>query len=262
MVLPSGAVALRDEFKGTMDAWMAALEAFADIPARRRIAVFGEISEVTGNQEYRDIGQRLVSWTARSSWAPRRTCSSFAPGPRQADWTMIKSPTRATHIDVIDLLRDELGEGDVVLIQGRWQQALGRVGLALAGEDVQCRADPCPFKRMLCDVCPMLKQRSRKHGRAQALGRAPRDTVLPSRLRSVEVPDASAGGELVNEATALADHHHQLVAGEAPARVHAALLPIEVVLAHIRHLSDCLAFCSACSQVMPTSRCDSKSRAG
>ena len=34
MVLPSGAVVIRDEFKGTMDAWMAALDAFADIPAR------------------------------------------------------------------------------------------------------------------------------------------------------------------------------------------------------------------------------------
>jgi hypothetical protein len=60
--------------------------------------------------------------------------------------------------DAVELLRDELAAGDVVLIKGRWQQALGRVGLALAGRDVQCRADPCPFKRMLCDVCPFLDQ--------------------------------------------------------------------------------------------------------
>jgi hypothetical protein len=60
--------------------------------------------------------------------------------------------------EVVELLRDELAAGDVVLIKGRWQQALGRVGLALAGRDVQCRADPCPFKRMLCDVCPFLDQ--------------------------------------------------------------------------------------------------------
>ena len=45
-----------------------------------------------------------------------------------------------------------------VLIKGRWQQALGRVGLALAGRDVQCRADPCPFKQMLCDICPFLER--------------------------------------------------------------------------------------------------------
>jgi len=60
--------------------------------------------------------------------------------------------------DVIAMLRDELEPTDVVLTSGRWQHALGRVGLALAGRDVQCRADPCPFKRMLCDVCPFLEQ--------------------------------------------------------------------------------------------------------
>ena len=56
------------------------------------------------------------------------------------------------------LLRDELLPGDVVFIKGRWQQALGRVGLELAGRDVRCKADPCPFNRMLCDICPFLEQ--------------------------------------------------------------------------------------------------------
>jgi hypothetical protein len=55
-----------------------------------------------------------------------------------------------------DLLREQLQPNDVVFIKGRWQQALGRVGLALAGREVRCVANPCPFKRMLCDVCPFL----------------------------------------------------------------------------------------------------------
>ena len=49
-------------------------------------------------------------------------------------------------------------EKDVVLTNGRWQQALGRIGLALSGREVRCRADPCPFKQMLCDYCPFLEQ--------------------------------------------------------------------------------------------------------
>ena len=53
---------------------------------------------------------------------------------------------------------DDLQPGDLVFIKGRWQQALGRVGLELAGRDVRCKADPCPFKRMLCDICPFLEQ--------------------------------------------------------------------------------------------------------
>jgi hypothetical protein len=64
---------------------------------------------------------------------------------------------RSAH-EATQLLRDSLDEGDVVLTNGRWQQALARVGLALSGRDVKCRADPCPFKRMLCDYCPFLEQ--------------------------------------------------------------------------------------------------------
>ncbi|HYI21138.1 MAG TPA: Mur ligase family protein [Candidatus Limnocylindrales bacterium] len=158
MVLPSGAVVIRDEFKGTMDAWLAALDALADIPARRRIAVFGEISEVTGNQDYRDIGQRLGFVDRAIFVSTSKNFQLFRAGATAGGLDRDQIAHARNYVDVLDLLRDELVLGDVVLIRGRWQQALGRIGLALAGEDVQCRADPCPFKRMLCDVCPMLNQ--------------------------------------------------------------------------------------------------------
>ena len=60
--------------------------------------------------------------------------------------------------EAAQLLEDELEPNDVVLTKGRWQQALARVGLSLSGIDVQCRADPCPLKRMVCDVCPHLRE--------------------------------------------------------------------------------------------------------
>ena len=60
--------------------------------------------------------------------------------------------------EALALLRDDLGPGDVVLLKGRWQQGLARIALALAGRDVRCRADPCPFRRMLCDLCPLLER--------------------------------------------------------------------------------------------------------
>ena len=83
---------------------------------------------------------RLPLWCAREwSGAGRIT--------RVRDWH-----------EAAELLKDELGPNDVVLTKGRWQQALARVGLSLSGVDVQCRADPCPFKRMICDVCPHLKE--------------------------------------------------------------------------------------------------------
>lgn len=159
IALPSGAVVVRDEFKGTVDAWDAALETFASIPARRRIAVFGEISEATGNQDYRDVGRKTALVADQAIFVgTSKSLQLFRTGAANGGL----SRDRVEHVhhwwEAEALLRDELGEGDVVLIRGRWQQALGRVGLALAGQKVLCRADPCPFKRMLCDVCPYLEQ--------------------------------------------------------------------------------------------------------
>jgi len=158
LVLPSGAVVIRDEFKGTKDAWMAALAAFAEVPARRRFAVFGEISEVSGNQDYRDIGQRLALVDRAIFVATSKNFQLFRTGAVAGGLSRDKIERASSYREVLQLLQDDLGEGDVVLIRGRWQQALGRIALALAGQDVQCRADPCPYKRMLCDVCPMLNQ--------------------------------------------------------------------------------------------------------
>ncbi len=158
MILPSGAVVIRDEFKGTRDAWMAALDALAEVPARRRIVVFGEISEVSGNQDYRDIGQRLGFVDRAIFVSTTKNFQLYRAGATAGGLDRDRIQHARNYVEALQLLDGDLGEGDVVLIRGRWQQALGRIGLALAGEDVQCRADPCPFKRMLCDVCPMLNQ--------------------------------------------------------------------------------------------------------
>lgn len=159
MALPSGAVVIRDEFKGTVDAWSAAAETLAEIPARRRLVVFGEISETRGNQDYRDAGGTVAAVADQVVFVgTRRSFQPFRAGAVAGGLTPDRIEHRRQAHEVVDLLRDDLSAGDVVLIRGRWQQALGRVGLALAGRDVQCRVDPCPFKRMLCDVCPFLEQ--------------------------------------------------------------------------------------------------------
>ncbi|MEX2548131.1 MAG: Mur ligase family protein [Chloroflexota bacterium] len=159
MALPSGAFVVRDEFKGTEDAAVAALDAFATIPAERHIVVFGEIAEGRGKDAYRDLARKAAGFVDRVVFVGSTTNFKLYRSGAVAGGL---SRDRIDHVrhahEAVDLLRDQLGPGDVVLIRGRWQQALGRVGLALAGRDVQCRVDPCPFKRMLCDVCPFLNQ--------------------------------------------------------------------------------------------------------
>jgi UDP-N-acetylmuramyl pentapeptide synthase len=158
-VLASGAVIVRDEFKGTIDAWESALAAFATFPARRRIAVLGDIEEVTGKDAYRDLGRRAGAFVDRAIVVGTSTNAQlFRSGLAAAGLARERVSHVHTARQATELLRDELGAGDAVLLKGRWQQALGRVALSLAGRDVQCRADPCPFKRMLCDLCPMLER--------------------------------------------------------------------------------------------------------
>ena len=159
MATTSGAFVLRDDFKGSEDSWGAAIETLAAIPAKRHIVVFGEISEETGRTAYRDAGTKAGAFVDRSIFVGSgKNFRMYRSGA-------VASGLSANQIDhvhhaheAVELLRDDLSEGDVVLIRGRWQQALGRVGLALAGRTVRCRVDPCPFKRMLCDVCPFLDQ--------------------------------------------------------------------------------------------------------
>jgi UDP-N-acetylmuramoyl-tripeptide--D-alanyl-D-alanine ligase len=159
LVLDNGAVVIRDDFKGTTDAGRAALDALAQLPAHRRMVVMGDIEEVGGKEDYRTIGRHAATVADRVIIVGTTTVAQLyrvglrAGGLARERIAHVRHPADAT-----ELLRDELRDGDVVLLRGRWQQALGRIGLALSGTEVRCRAYPCPFKRQLCDVCPMLAQ--------------------------------------------------------------------------------------------------------
>jgi UDP-N-acetylmuramoyl-tripeptide--D-alanyl-D-alanine ligase len=158
MPLVNGGYALRDEFKSSEDSFDAAFATLAQIPAARRLGVIGEITEERGSDAYRHIGQkaafmdRVVFVGSRKHFQAVRAAATAAGMPAEH-----LERVHNAH-EALELIKGDIGPTDVVFMKGRWQQALGRVGLALAGRDVQCRADPCPFKRMLCDMCPFLEQ--------------------------------------------------------------------------------------------------------
>ena len=159
MPLPNGAFFIRDEFKGSQDPMETALETLSEVPARRRIAVFGELAESTGNENYRDVGRLVGKTVDRAIFVGSgKNVKLLRTGATAAGLDRDHVQIVATAHEATEMLRATLEEGDVVLTSGRWQQALGRVALSLAGRDVKCRADPCPFKRMLCDYCPFLEK--------------------------------------------------------------------------------------------------------
>jgi UDP-N-acetylmuramoyl-tripeptide--D-alanyl-D-alanine ligase len=159
MPLPNGATVIRDDYKASVESVETALDTLKTVPAQRRIVVLGALTEPRGADDYRALGRVVGQIADRAifvgSSKDMRTYRSgaIAAGLQPEMITRVRDAHEAT-----ELLRSELGPNDVVLTKGRWQQALARVGLSLSGVDVQCRADPCPFKRMICDVCPHLEE--------------------------------------------------------------------------------------------------------
>jgi UDP-N-acetylmuramyl pentapeptide synthase len=158
--LENGAWLLRDDFKSGLETIDAALDVLAEIPATRRVAVLGDVSEPPGSQGpiYRRLGERLAAIVTtalivgdqRKHYAAGATRAGL---PREAIVGIGASVVRA-----VEALRDELRAGDVVLIKGRNTQRLDRVALALAGRQVRCDIKFCDAYPTQCDGCPMLER--------------------------------------------------------------------------------------------------------
>jgi UDP-N-acetylmuramoyl-tripeptide--D-alanyl-D-alanine ligase len=159
--LPNGAMILRDEFKSSLETIDAALDALAEIPARQRIVVFGEISEPPGSQGpiYRRLGERIGHLASRAIfigesgvWGPFATGAKRGGLPPPMLINSGKSVCKA-----IEAVREYLGPKDVVLVKGRDNQRLERVSLGLSGRTVRCDIGFCKEK-VRCEKCPMLER--------------------------------------------------------------------------------------------------------
>ena len=124
LVLPSGALLIRDDYKATRESVWRALETLSEYPADRKFLVLGGVSEILNKERYsffRDLGSRI----ARSSDHaylflqnnPFRRCrgSAAAAGMDREKLTRIKSDP----LSILSLLPDDLGKGDVILIKGQ-----------------------------------------------------------------------------------------------------------------------------------------------
>ena len=160
VALPSGATIVRDEFKSAVDTLDAALDAFAEIPARRRIVVLGDISEPPDPQHatYRRIGERVGHCASRflvvgSMHEPYAQGARRAGLPKEHFERAGRTPREAAA-----RLAELLEPGDVVLVKGRDTQKLERITLILQGRKVACDIRFCDLRLVGCDECPMLER--------------------------------------------------------------------------------------------------------
>ena len=158
VLLPSGAVLLRDDYKSGLETIHAALEVLAGIPARRRIAALGDVTEPEGPQRqvYRNLGARAARTATRILYVGNKF-GPLASGARDAG---LARDAVTDHADVHALaaaLGNELREGDVVLLKGRTDQKLERVALILSGRRVRCAIRSCHVRSFPCERCALLE---------------------------------------------------------------------------------------------------------
>jgi UDP-N-acetylmuramoyl-tripeptide--D-alanyl-D-alanine ligase len=159
VMLPSGVLVLRDDFKSTLETMHAALDVFAEVPGRR-IVVLGDVSEPPGRQRpiYQALGQR-VGKIASYFVIVGHGLEPYHSGARRGGMP-------ASHIidggrsprQTAEALAGIIQAGDVVLLKGRDTQALDRVRLILEGRRVSCDIRFCNIHTVACEQCPMLER--------------------------------------------------------------------------------------------------------
>lgn len=160
VVAPTGAIVLRDEYKSGLESVESALDVFEAIPARRKIAVLGDVEQCPGKRRdhYRRLGERIGRVATQAIFLGE-DCQAYGAGATNGG--LPRTATTRAHDDLgtaLAALPTDLGEGDVVLVKGRTRQRLARVVLALLGRDVRCRVPLCPLGYAECDTCPMLER--------------------------------------------------------------------------------------------------------
>jgi len=158
--LPGEVWLVDDSYKGTLQTVHAALDVFADVPARRRIVVLGPMMRAPGNQQHtcRELGARVAALAQRLILLDDgATQGDVRCGAVEAGMDPAAASLTGPRIDaVVRLLREDLRPGDVVLLKGGGRFRLNRVALALAGREVRCTVRCCQAKVRSCGVCPFV----------------------------------------------------------------------------------------------------------
>lgn len=154
VILPVGAVMLRDDYNGTADSFDAAMEVLRRARARRRILIISDCSD--SNRKPRD---RLKAFVRQARECAEAIVFVNERGEFGRDYAIRSGmPPDSVHAFVdfqaaADFLRTELRPGDLALLRGRMSDHITRLYYALLG-DVACHKASCP--KHSCDNCPEL----------------------------------------------------------------------------------------------------------
>lgn len=158
--LPNGAWIIQDAYKSGAETIETALDFLRSISAVRRLVVLGNIADPPNpqGQVYRRIGHRFAQF-ADLAFLLGSHDDRYASGAAAAG--MPRERIMKFHNDLrqaINILRDILQPGDVLVVKGRLDDHLERITLALSGQKVECWRTECRSRAYRCDNCPMLEK--------------------------------------------------------------------------------------------------------
>lgn len=158
--LTSGAMILQDAHKSSLGTIEASLDVLAELPARRRIVVVGEVDDLTEDDDksriYRQLGGRVAAVASRAVFACGEWEADCLAGAVDAGMsTDVILPAGNNPLAALELL-DDLGSGDIVLLKSRSGQHFERIVMLMEGRDFFCRLPACRTRGFTCDECPAL----------------------------------------------------------------------------------------------------------
>lgn len=159
MMLPSGAVILRDDYDGSVDTFDAALRVLADARAARRIAVIGDVSDYGSTMRRKRLVHlgREAARVAEVVVFAGEEADFGRRGALQAGLAPENAHGFSDLGEASEFLRSLLRRGDLVLLKGRVSDHVSRLFFAQLGP-IRCWKVHCG-KVIACDLCPELGNR-------------------------------------------------------------------------------------------------------
>jgi len=156
MLVPSGAVVIRDEYDGSIDTFEAGLKVLAEARVARRIAVISDVSEYGPTMRRKRVAYlgreaarvaEVVVFVGEAARHGRKGALAAGSAPER---THAFSDLR----EAAQFLRAMLRPGDLVYLKGRITDDMSRLFFALLGP-IRCWKETCD-RVGGCDACPEL----------------------------------------------------------------------------------------------------------
>ena len=157
VLLPSGAIMIRDEYNSSPPTLEAALRSFENFEASRRVLVISGFSDSPENSRtrLRHLGKRAYEIADVAIFINREHGHQAVKAAIAAGMTpeLVRNFTRLE--DAAEYLKTELRKGDLVLLKGRTTDHLSRLFFAQFGP-IGCWKTVCR-KTINCDHCEELR---------------------------------------------------------------------------------------------------------